>query len=47
MERQRICTHFSSQFGTPMVILRLNYAIDLRYGILLDIAEKVYTEETI
>ncbi len=47
LSRERICTHFSSQFGTPMAILRLNYAIDLRYGILLDIAEKVYTEETI
>ena len=30
-----------------MAILRLNYAIDLRYGILLDIAEKVYAEEVI
>ena len=47
LSRERICTYFSSQFGTPMAILRLNYAIDLRYGILLDIAEKVYTEEPI
>ena len=44
LSRERICTYFSSQFGTPMVLLRLNYAIDLRYGILLDIAEKVYAE---
>ena len=41
--RERIFAYFSAQFGTPMAILRLNYAIDLRYGILLDIAEKVYT----
>ena len=47
LSRERICTHFSLQYGTPMAILRLNYAIDLRYGILLDIAEKVYTEESI
>ena len=47
LSRERICTYFSSQFGTPMAILRLNYAIDLRYGILLDIAEKVYAEELI
>ena len=47
LSRERICAYFSAQFGTPMVILRLNYAIDLRYGILLDIAEKVYTEEPI
>ncbi|MCY3742196.1 MAG: NAD-dependent epimerase/dehydratase family protein [Candidatus Poribacteria bacterium] len=47
LSRERICTYFSLQFGTPIVILRLNYAIDLRYGILLDIAEKVYAEEPI
>ena len=47
LSRERICTYFSSQFGTPMVLLRLNYAIDLRYGILLDIAEKVYAEEPV
>ena len=45
--RERIFEHFSAQFGTPMTILRLNYAIELRYGILLDIAEKVYAEEPI
>ena len=47
LSRERICAYFSSQFGTSMAILRLNYAIDLRYGILLDIAEKVYSEESI
>ena len=47
LSRERICAYFSSQFGTQMAILRLNYAIDLRYGILLDIAEKVYTEQPI
>ena len=47
LSRERICSYFSSAFGTPMAILRLNYAIDLRYGILLDIAEKVYTGQPI
>lgn len=47
LSRERICTYFSSQFGTQMVILRLNYAIDLRYGILLDIAENVWTGQPI
>lgn len=47
LSRERICAYFSSQHSTPMAILRLNYAIDLRYGILLDIAEKVYAEEPI
>ena len=40
--RERMFEYFSNQFGTPVAIIRLNYAIDLRYGILLDIAEKVY-----
>ena len=47
LSRERICTYFSLQYGTPMAILRLNYAIDLRYGILLDIAERVYAEKPI
>ena len=33
--RERVFEHASNQFGTPLAILRLNYAIDLRYGILL------------
>lgn len=45
--RERVFEHASNQFGTPLAILRLNYAIDLRYGILLDIAEKVYYEKPI
>ena len=45
--RERVFEHASNQFGTPVAILRLNYAIDLRYGILLDIAEKVYYEKPV
>ena len=41
--RERMFEHFSQQFGTRVALIRLNYAIDLRYGILLDIAEKVYS----
>lgn len=40
--RERIYEYFSARYGTPVTILRLNYAIDLRYGVLLDIASKVY-----
>ncbi|MDB5390572.1 MAG: dependent epimerase/dehydratase family protein [Planctomycetaceae bacterium] len=40
--RERIFTHFSQQNGTPLLLFRLNYAIDLRYGVLLDVAQKVY-----
>ena len=34
--------YFSVKNGTPVTILRLNYAIDLRYGVLLDIGRKVF-----
>ncbi len=45
--RERVFEYAANQFGTPLAILRLNYAIDLRYGILMDIAEKVYSESTV
>jgi nucleoside-diphosphate-sugar epimerase len=38
MARERIFTYFSQRNQTPVTLLRLNYAIDLRYGVLLDIA---------
>jgi nucleoside-diphosphate-sugar epimerase len=40
--RERIFEYFSHQHGTRSLIFRLNYAVDLRYGVLLDIARKVY-----
>ncbi|MFQ3621154.1 MAG: NAD(P)-dependent oxidoreductase [Spirochaetales bacterium] len=45
--RERVFTHFSKKYGTPVCILRLNYAIDLRYGVLRDIADKVFKGEPI
>ena len=39
--RERIFEHFSRQFHTPGRLFRLNYAIDLRYGVLADVALKV------
>jgi len=40
--RERIFEYFSHVYKTPAVMYRLNYAIDLRYGVLLDIAKSVY-----
>ena len=40
--RERIFQYFSKKNGTPVAIYRLNYAIDLRYGVLLDLAQKVW-----
>ncbi|WP_339320683.1 NAD-dependent epimerase/dehydratase family protein [Paenibacillus sp. FSL R10-2734] len=39
--RERVFEHFSHKNGTPMFIYRLNYAIDLRYGVLLELAKSV------
>lgn len=40
--RERIFEHFSRVNRTLMTIVRLNYATELRYGVLLDIAERVF-----
>jgi nucleoside-diphosphate-sugar epimerase len=40
--RERIFEYYSKEFHTACLILRLNYAIDLRYGVLVDIARHVY-----
>jgi nucleoside-diphosphate-sugar epimerase len=40
--RERIFQHFSSVFNTPICIYRLNYAVDFRYGVLLEIAKNVF-----
>lgn len=39
--RERIFEYFSRRYRTPMTLVRLNYAVELRYGVLLDIARKV------
>lgn len=45
--RERMFQHFSQTRGTLARIIRLNYAIDLRYGVLHDVATKVFAGETI
>ena len=45
--RERMFEYGSRQWGTPGVILRLNYAIDLRYGVLLDIGTAVFERRPI
>jgi nucleoside-diphosphate-sugar epimerase len=39
--RERMFEYFSQAFKTPGRLFRLNYAIDMRYGVLHDIATKV------
>jgi nucleoside-diphosphate-sugar epimerase len=45
--RERMFEYFSERYATPVALLRLNYAIDLRYGVLHDVARKVSTREPI
>lgn len=45
--RERVIEFFSRQEGMPAVIFRLNYAVDLRYGTLVDIARRVFAGEPI
>lgn len=40
--RERMFEHFSRVHGTPILLFRLNYAIDLRYGVLLEVAKSVW-----
>ena len=40
--RERLFQYGSERCGTSVVLIRLNYAIDLRYGVLLDVAQRVY-----
>lgn len=45
--RERIFEHFSRAYQTKMSILRLNYASELRYGVLLDIAQRVHAGQPV
>ncbi len=45
--RERIFEYCAARDGTRVAIVRLNYAIDLRYGVLSDIARKILAGEPI
>jgi nucleoside-diphosphate-sugar epimerase len=45
--RERIFEYFSQQHATPGRLFRLNYAVDMRYGVLFDIASKVRDDNPI
>lgn len=45
--RERVFQYFSGKTGSPGRLARLNYAIDCRYGVLMDIALKVRAGEPI
>lgn len=45
--RERVVEYVSREQGLRALIFRLNYAVDLRYGTLVDIARKVFAGEPI
>ena len=45
--RERVFEYFSREKGTPCLLFRLNYATDLRYGVLADVARKVWNGEPV
>ncbi len=45
--RERMFEYFSQQYGTPGRLFRLSYAIDLRYGVLADVALKVWNGQPV
>ena len=45
--RERMFEYGSAQWGTKVVLFRLNYAVELRYGVLVDIAWAVYKSSPI
>ncbi len=47
LARERIFEYGSMHYGTKTLLYRLSYAIALRYGVLYDIASKVYAEQEI
>ncbi len=45
--RERMFQHFSETNATPVTIIRLNYANEPRYGIIVDLALKILNDEPI
>ena len=47
LARERIFEYYSKKSSTRCLLFRLNYAIDLRYGVLVDIARQVYEDKPV
>lgn len=45
--RERLFTHFSQTLGIPVALIRLNYANEMRYGVLVDLAQKIMVGQPI
>jgi nucleoside-diphosphate-sugar epimerase len=45
--RERVFEYYAREFGARVLLFRLNYAVDLRYGTLADIARKVFASQPV
>lgn len=45
--RERVFQFAANTWGTPVSIIRLNYAVDLRYGVLADIATQIMADQPV
>ncbi len=45
--RERLFEYGSIKYGTAVTLIRLNYSVEMRYGVLIDIASQVYNEVAI
>jgi nucleoside-diphosphate-sugar epimerase len=45
--RERMFEHGSQRWGTPGRLVRLSYAIDMRYGVLYDVASSVFAGQPV
>ncbi|MEA2735454.1 MAG: hypothetical protein QOE14_1905 [Humisphaera sp.] len=45
--RERMFEHFSRVNATAVALIRLNYATEMRYGVLVDVAQRVFAGEEI
>ena len=45
--RERVFEYFSRALNIPLALIRLNYACDLRYGVLVDLAQRIRDGEPV
>jgi hypothetical protein len=45
--RERMFEHFSREQRQRMALIRLNYAVEMRYGVLVDLARKIHAGDVI
>lgn len=45
--RERVFEYFSAKNGSPLALLRLTYAVEVRYGVLADIARRIWNGQPV